>query len=92
MTLQINRYTAEWIYRQTNRFVCGVYALCWICLTSWTTDRFVYGGVVQHTCIKCETDDCRGAYLEYDDPDGDSDELGIVNPGDARLGLTFGHW
>lgn len=52
----------------------------------------MYGGVVQHTCIKCETDDCRGAYLEYDDPDGDSDELGIVNPGDARLGLTFGHW
>jgi hypothetical protein len=31
-------------------------------------------------------------YLEYDDPDGDSDELGIVKLGDARLGLTFGHW
>lgn len=36
----------------------------------------------------------RFAYLEYDDPEGDSDELfGIVKPGDARLGLiTFGHW
>jgi len=31
-------------------------------------------------------------YLEYDDPDGDSDELGMGKPGDARLGLTFGHW
>lgn len=31
-------------------------------------------------------------YLEYDDPDGDSDELGMVKPGDARLGLTLGHW
>lgn len=33
-----------------------------------------------------------GVYLEYDEPDGDSDELGMVKPGDARLGLTFGHW
>lgn len=32
------------------------------------------------------------AYLEYDEPDGDSDELGMGKPGDARLGLTFGHW
>lgn len=32
------------------------------------------------------------SYLEYDDPDGDSDELGMVKPGDARLGLTLGHW
>lgn len=31
-------------------------------------------------------------YLEYDDPDGDSDELGMVKLGDARLGLTLGHW
>lgn len=31
-------------------------------------------------------------YLEYDDPDGDSDELGMVKPGDAKLGLTLGHW
>lgn len=30
-------------------------------------------------------------YLEYDDPDGDSAELGMGKPGDARLGLTFGH-
>lgn len=30
-------------------------------------------------------------YLEYDDPDGDRDELGMVKPGDARLGLTLGH-
>jgi len=31
-------------------------------------------------------------YLEYDEPDGDNDEFGIVKPGDARLGLTLGHW
>lgn len=40
--------------------------------------------------------DGANAHLEYDDPDGDSDDelaAGTVKPGDARLGLTtLGHW